>query len=260
MAWVPLDIERIKRGTSGRLVGAEVFYHASLDSAMDVARRLAELGTLEGAVVIAEEQTAGRGRFSRAWVSPAGQNILMAVVMRPAPEHLRYVNMAATLAVSDALTEVAGLDSTVKWPNDVRVGGRKVAGILVESSFDAGRLRYATVGIGVNVNFDPSQHADVASMATSLKLETGRHVDRNEVLLALLLHLDDLYGEVKDGTSLTDRWSQRLDTLGRTVNVRWGDRLLIGTATGVDEEGNLLVTQPDGTRVPVMAGEVTLQE
>ena len=245
---------------AGHVVGKRVRYHAVLDSTMDEARRLAEADEPEGTVVVAEEQTVGRGRFGRPWVSPPSQDLLFSVVLRPTSAQMPYVNMAATLAVSDAVADLTGLRPSIKWPNDVKVNGRKLSGILVETSVEAGEPKYAVVGIGLDVNLDTSQFPKIADIATSLYRETGRRQDRTKVLLAVLERLDDLYAAVRQGRSLTDRWAAEMETLGRTVQVRWGERVLEGRATGVDERGSLLLTRPDGDTVAVVAGEVTLQE
>ena len=167
--------------------------------------------------------------------------------------------MAATLAVSEAIAELTGLTPAVKWPNDVRIKGRKVSGILIETAVEKAEVLHAIVGIGVNVNFDPSESPEIASVATSLRRETGRPLERTVAMLAVLERLDVLYASIKEGHSLTDRWAAQLETLGRTVQVRWRDRQFEGYAGGVDEEGNLLLTRPDGSTIVVVAGEVTLQ-
>ena len=254
-----IDIAYLKAENSGRLVGSRILYHKVLGSTMDEARRLAEQGAPEGAVVIADEQTSGRGRFDRSWVSSPGQDLSFSVVLRPTADRLCYVNMAATLAVSAAVAEATGLAPTVKWPNDVRLNGRKVSGILIEAAVESGEPRHAVVGIGVNVNLDPSETPEIACIVTSLYRETGRRLDRTRVLRTLLRELDDLYEAVKTGRSLTEQWAAQLETLGRTVQVRWGEQLFEGRADRVNEQGNLVLTTPDGSSLTVVAGEVTLQ-
>jgi BirA family biotin operon repressor/biotin-[acetyl-CoA-carboxylase] ligase len=226
---------------------------------MDEARGQAEGGAPEGTVVVAEQQTAGRGRFDRPWASPPGENLLFAVGLWPTLAQLSSLNMAATLAVCEAIIGLTDLEPTVKWPNDVLVNGRKVSGILIETAVESGVGGYAVVGIGLNVNFDPSEYPEIASTATSLRAETRRVQDRERVLVAVLASLDSLYARVRNGESLIDEWGQRLETLGRDVQVRWKDRLLEGRATGIDGKGNLLLSQRDGSTVTAVAGEVTLQ-
>ncbi len=226
---------------------------------MDEAAALADAGHPEGTVVLAEQQTEGRGRLDRSWVTGPGENIAFSVVLRPKPSRMSQLNMAATLGVASAVERLTGVEATVKWPNDVRMGGKKLAGILIESAMDTQGLRHAVLGIGINVNLDTSAFPEIAGTATSLMAETGAPLNRADVLRAILEDVDDRYTEVSGGKSLTDRWASRLDTLGATVRVRWGDGEMIGLATGVDDEGNLLLTGADGSVRTAIAGEVTLQ-
>ena len=254
-----LDLTALRAGLAGRLVGREVLYYEALSSTMDEARRLADDGRPEGTVVIAEEQTAGRGRFDRGWVSLRGDDLLFSVILRPQVEELPYVNMAATLAVSGAIATLTGLSLAIKWPNDVRIGGRKVCGTLIETSMESERVGYAVVGMGLNVNSDLSRHPDIVETATSLAVETGRRLDRTTVLAEVLKRLGDLYGEVRNGRSLTKEWAAQLETLGKDVRVRWRDQVCEGLAREVDEQGNLVIANDDGSTVTVVAGEVTLR-
>ena len=226
---------------------------------MDEARRLAQSGCEEGTVVVAEEQTAARGRFDRRWVSPPGENLCFSVILKPTLDQLPYANMAAALAVVRAVRSLDGLRPSIKWPNDVRVGGRKLCGILVEAALESRHVPFAVVGVGLNVNLDPSRYPEIASTATSVYRETGRRTDRTPVLRSVLEHLDDLYRGVKSGLSLTGDWAALLDTLGRDVEVRWRESVVRGRADSVDDQGNLVLTRRDGSTFKATAGEVTLQ-
>ena len=254
-----LDTVRVQASLADAIIGHRIEYHRLIGSTMDVARELARQGAAEGTVVIAEEQNKGRGRFDRAWVSPPGINLYFTVLLRPQPDHLAYMNMAAALGVYEATTEITGLKPTVKWPNDVRIDGRKLSGILVETEFDGPRLDHSLVGVGVNVNLDPSQHPEIAGIATSLRAAAGRQFDRGEVLRLVLSRIDGWYARVRAGESLTSDWADTLETLGRHVELRWRDQVLEGLAESVDEQGNLILLQADGTRIGVVAGEVTSQ-
>ncbi|HAL49317.1 MAG: biotin--[acetyl-CoA-carboxylase] ligase [Chloroflexi bacterium] len=256
---VPLNIDGVRKALSGGIVGSAVHYHALLPSTMDEARRLALDGAPDGTVVIAEEQTKGRGRFSRVWVSPPGLNLALSVLLRPEIPQLPYINMAAALAVCDVVHELTDLSASIKWPNDVRIGGRKLSGILVETDMVGRQLNHAVVGIGMNVNLDPSQHPEIAEIATSILAESGREANRSEALRLLLGHLDRYYAEIRGGASLREPWAAKLETLGMTIQVRWGDDVIEGTGESVDEQGNLMVRKADGSSVTVVAGEVTLQ-
>ena len=226
---------------------------------MDEARRLAEAGEPEGTVVVAEEQSAARGRFDRVWISQRGVNVLFSVVLRPDRAQLPQVNMAATLAVSRAVEWTSGLTPSIKWPNDVRLGGRKVSGILVESEVRGNDVAHAVAGIGINVNFDTSVSPEIASTATSIMVESGRMANRADVLERALEALDDLYRTVSTGGSLTDEWAAGLETVGRNIRLEWQGRVIEGYAESVDEQGNLILKTSDGSTFTAVAGEVTLQ-
>ena len=257
MARFDLSGEMVKRGLVTRVIGRRVVYVHETTSTMDVGHREAEMGASDGTVIIAEEQTAGRGRFDRQWVSSAGQNLTMSVVLRPQVEALRQVNMAACLSVVRAIRTATGLSPTIKWPNDVRIGELKVCGILIESRVEEGQLGYMVVGIGLNVNFDPAPHDEIAPIATSLMLEAGGPVPRLPLCHALLTEFDRLYAT--SGEAVRQEWRAALETLGRQVRVRWGDVVDEGLATDVDAEGNLVLQLNDGTYTTLIAGEVTLQ-
>ncbi len=254
-----LDIMRVQMALSDSVVGNRIYYQQITGSTMDDARELARDGEREGAVVVAEEQNKGRGRFNRVWVSPPGLNLYFTVLLRPERDQLPYMNMAAALAVFDTAAGFAGLKPAVKWPNDVRIGGRKLSGILIETEFEGDKLVHALVGIGVNVNLDVSEHPEIADTATSLRSEAGREFDRSEVLYSVLANLDRWYAYVRAGKSLTNDWAATLETLGKQVELRWRDQILTGVAESVDDQGNLTLFQPNGERVTVVAGEVTSQ-
>ncbi len=254
-----LDIEAVRRALAGRTIGCRILHYPSMDSTMDEAGRLAAEGCPEGLVVVAEEQTAGRGRFSRSWVSGPGESLLLSVVLRPTAEQLPQANMAATLAVAGTVEGRVDGSVTIKWPNDVRIGGRKVAGILIEADSQPGGASSVVVGIGLNVSFDTGAHAEIADTATSIAEQAGGPVERTGVLTDLLRRFDDLYARVRPGDSLTEEWSSWLDTLGLDIRVRRGDDVLSGTARKVDDQGNLVLERPDGSTVTVVGGEVTLQ-
>ena len=150
-----LDTVRVQASLADAIIGHRIEYHRLIGSTMDVARELAREGAAEGTVVIAEEQNKGRGRFDRAWVSPPDLNLYFTVLLRPQPDHLPYMNMAAALGVYEAAAEITGLKPTVKWPNDVRIDGRKLSGILVETEFDGPRLDHSLVGVGVKRQSGP---------------------------------------------------------------------------------------------------------
>ena len=281
-----LDVDRLSSQLSGCAVGREVHVFETLESTMDEAKRMAEDGAVDGTVIIAEEQTAGRGRFDRSWMSVPGKDLLFSVVFRPDSTQAPYINMAAALSVCSTVGRTTGLHASIKWPNDVKLAGRKVSGILVESTVspsawsraDGSSVRAITsglaptggeirrggrdctvLGVGLNVNSNPASVPEIAETATSMYRETGTMFDRTDILIQALRELDRRYSLIMAGQSMRQEWASRLETLGRSVVVRWQDSREEGTATGVDEMGNLILTRADGTTKSVFAGEVTLQ-
>ena len=251
----------VKRGLATAVVGARVRCHRSIPSTMDAARRAAERGAPEGTVVLAEQQTRGRGRFNREWVSQPGRNLSLSIVLRPPIERMRTINMAASVALVEAIRATTGLSATVKWPNDVRVNGKKVAGILIEARAAGDDAGHTILGIGLNVNHDPTPSLPLPAEATSLATALGRPVDRLAVLQALLRSLDALYAPQADDDALFQQWRKTLDTLNQRVRVAWGgdgSPVADGVAIDVTPDGDLVLRRDNGTTVALNAGEVTV--
>jgi BirA family biotin operon repressor/biotin-[acetyl-CoA-carboxylase] ligase len=254
-----LNLAAVEERLSTRFVGRRVVYLTSTGSTMDIARRKAEEGAVEGTVVLSEEQTKGRGRFDRVWVSPAGKNLYLTLIMRPSVERLRCLSIVSPLAMALAVEDVTGLAPRIKWPNDVLINDRKLSGILIESESSGASVRYALVGSGLNVNLDVENSAEIAEIATSLKRELGREVAREEMLAAFLNRFERLYKDAPVGDLVYQQWRSRLDTLGRDVSVRFREQVYEGLAEDVDSDGNLILREGDGTLRTVEAGEVTLR-
>ncbi len=260
-----LSAERIKTALQTTWLGQRVVYYPTIGSTNDEAKRLADSGVSEGTLVVADHQTAGRGRLDREWWSPPGSSLLLSLVFRPAfllPHQAHRLTMACSLAVCDAVAEVTGLSAAVKWPNDVLVDGRKVCGLLAELGLAGSQLGYVVVGIGLNVNvsFDGGDVPQLMAPATSLKEAAGRQVSRLAVLAALLRHAEVRYERLRAGALPHQEWQSRLVTVGQTVQVTMPDRTLTGLAVGVDADGALRVQQADGRVERVLAGDVTLRE
>lgn len=223
---------------------------------MDVARALAEEGAPEGTVVLADAQTAGRGRAGHTWHSPPGQSLYLSVVLRPRlhPARAGWITMSAALAVLDTLEDVrepAGaqtFSSAIKWFNDVLLNGRKVCGILVESSITGAQFDYAVLGIGLNVNtrFDDAP-AEVQQIATSLWRELGHPLDRERVLATLLEHIGRRQTEMTHGQrSPAGEYARHVETLGRQVEIEAGNGITRGRAVRVEDDGSLIVATEQG--------------
>ncbi|MFC2019104.1 biotin--[acetyl-CoA-carboxylase] ligase [Chloroflexota bacterium] len=240
-----------------RFVGKWIVYHERLPSTMVAARREVKQGAREGMVVIAGEQTEGRGRRRRHWLSPRG-NVALSIILYPEISHLPSLIMLASLAVVRSVSALTGLNPRIKWPNDVLIGDRKLCGILAESSVRGDRVDYAIIGIGLNVNLEPGCFPEIAPLATSLYHELGRQFSLVEVIRGLLVEVEKLYLSLKDGGPIYEEWRKLLVTLGQRVQVKWGDTVYEGTAEAVARDGSLLLRHADGSTTRAVAGEVTL--
>jgi BirA family biotin operon repressor/biotin-[acetyl-CoA-carboxylase] ligase len=255
-----LSADAITAGLETRFTGQRVLYYPRLTSTMEAARREAKRSTPEGTAVIADEQTAGRGRLGRAWLTPRG-SIALSLVLYPRLVELPSLIMLASLAVVHSLRAVTGLKSQVKWPNDVQINGRKVCGILIEADVRQDKVNYAVIGIGMNVNlrlgdFPP----EIQSLATSLSQELGREIPRLSVIRSLLVEIEKLYLTLRAGGSLYEEWRDNLVTLGQRVRVKSAEDIYEGVAESVDRDGSLLLRGAHGQLTRIIAGDVTLHD
>lgn len=238
--------------------GRTYLAYPSVGSTNDVARSAAADGAPEGLIVTADEQTAGRGRHGRRWESPRGAGLLCSVLLRPAlpPAMAPRAGTYVALAAASAIEAVARVPVVLKWPNDLLVSGRKVAGVLAESGVAGDRLDFVVVGIGINVHWHPDDPA-----AISLDRATGRTLARKDLLVALLEQLAR-WRPLLEPTPL-DRllgaWRGRLVTVGRSVIVQGAELSLEGIAAGVEPTGGLVVRDPAGAKHVVHAADVTLR-
>ncbi len=263
---VPWELCRILETSfvgKGRIV-----YRRSVDSTQSLAIALAEKyrgENIHGAVVIAEQQTSGRGRMKRKWISPQG-GLWLSVLLKPSIPiaSSTMLSFVAALAVCEAVRQVAGLPATLKWPNDVMVKDRKVAGILLDLSAEAETVNYAVVGIGINANIDVSRlkiERGGAPAITSLKGEIGQDISRLELAKALLENLEHFYNilEVGKPEEIISKWRQRCSMLGKKVSVIQGQKgeVLEGRAVDVNADGSLVLEGKSGS-VAVVSGDVRI--
>lgn len=213
----------------------------------------------EGLVVVAEKQLEGRGRFSRHWASPAG-GIWTSILLKPKcpPTEAARLNIIASLAIAVSIEEVAKIKAQIKWPNDILVKERKVAGILTEMVAELDKINYAVLSFGVNVN--NSLPAELQGQAISLRQATSHQVDRHILFAAILNKIEDYYIEwqTKGFDFILDSWRQYCSTLGQIVEVKGLNKVLKGKALDVDENGQLILRTADGKKHYLSAGEVTL--
>ena len=244
------------------IIGRVIHHVNETGSTMDDCRTLARKGAPEGTVVSANHQGSGRGRFQRSWVSQQGTNIQASILIRPKMSQLPYLNMMASLAASDTSKRLSNVKADIKWPNDIQVFGKKLCGILIESEISGSDVSFSIVGIGLNVNMNTSENAEISEIATSLKNISGRNVNRNFTIRTLLQRIDHYYYMLKKGQSLTKLWEDRLNTIGKNITLSFPGThraSVQGTAKSTNENGSLNVTLEDGSVFVASAGEVTLQ-
>ena len=240
---------------------------SSTTSTNDVARDLAARGAPEGTVVIADYQTAGRGRLGRRWLAPPGTSLLCSLLFRPppgleSPPHPTDLTMLCALAAADAVEKAAGLPVSLKWPNDLVVvrgeSWRKLGGLLAETGVSGDRVEFVIVGVGINVNVPAESLPELAPDATSILAETGRETDRDLLLDQFLDGIASRHARWRAGERPWAEWAARLATLGRAVRVVTPEGERHGIAEGVDEEGALLLCTPNGALHRIRVGDVLL--
>lgn len=263
MAGDILSYEEIASSLSTRWAGKNLLYFDEIDSTNNEIKREAENGAPHGTLAVADYQSGGKGRRGRVWKSPHGVGIWMSILLRPelSPASAPMMTLPAAMAVADGIREVCGLDTLIKWPNDVVVNGKKVCGILTEMSADPDAINYIVVGIGINVNTETFPE-DIAATATSLFLETGSRVRRGPVIGAIMKAFEkdyDRFLEAGDMTKLCDDYNSRLANRNNKVQVIRPEGNYTGIALGINNRGELMVRRDDGTVDHVISGEVSVR-
>ncbi len=246
--------DTLRGGLFTGIIGKRLLFFQEVGSTMDEAVRRAERGTEEGTVVVAETQTASRGRQGRPWVSRSG-NLYFSVVFYPTIQTLPYLNSLSGVAVARAIANISGLKPRIKWPNDILIDGKKVAGILVESAIAGDSVRHSIIGIGVNVELDTEEIDAIASNAISLNRASAGDIPREDLLREILQQLDALYIQLNHGNTPIEEWEELLETLGQRVRITWQGEEYVGHAEGIDELGSLLLRQDNGQIIALAAGD-----
>ena len=254
-----ISAELVTAGLGTRFIGQKVIHFLWHGSTMEAARQAARQASAEGTVVIAEAQTEGKGRAKRVWLSPRG-SIALSIVLYPDISQLPYLIMLASVAVARSIEAVAGLETKLKWPNDVLVKGGKVCGILIENELKGDRVVWAVIGIGINVNIRMRDFPEIADTATSLYDELGKELSRVGIIRRLLVELERLYLSLGDGGDIYQEWCDRLITLGKRVQVISGGDVLQGVAEDVNRDGSLLLKHSNGHLSHIVTGDVTLRD
>ncbi len=256
--------EEISRGLAAQTFGKRIIYRNECASTQDMAAELARGGEPEGLVVVAETQTQGRGRKGRSWISTPGAGVCLSIILKPGlkPSQIVQIPLVAGVAAARAISAETGLKPDIKWPNDILIGGKKVAGILTEMSCEVDRINHVILGIGINVNTRESDFPEpVRAVATSLCAECGRNVSRVILVQRFLTELEAVYRRYLAGgfESIRQEWKSLSNTIGSQVEVTDGCERLTGEALDIDADGFLLLKTDAGSTERIVAGDVSLR-
>lgn len=255
--------EGIEPVLRGRRFGAPLFTYGRLGSTNEIAAHLASAGAPEGTLVTAEEQTRGRGRQGKSWHSPPGVGLWMSLVLRPAfePNRAAGIPLLGALAIAEGIRKVTGLEPEIKWPNDVHLLGLKLAGVLGESAVEGTKVRFAVLGMGVNVNLPASGlPPELRGTAGSLAMATGKNWDRLEILAAIFAGLEARYDDyARSGfEAIRDEFLLATHLVGRCVDIVFPHGTVSGTVLDVAQEGELVLATDGGTS-RIRVGEASLR-
>lgn len=255
-----LSSETLRSGLRTASFGKKVFSFETIDSTNSCARALASCFAEEGTVVIADFQSAGRGRLGRTWLGEPGENLTFSLVLRPqiTPDAMNLLSMVVAVGIARGIQEHTGVKVLCKWPNDVLCGGRKLAGILLEGVLGSDRVESVIAGIGLNVN-QRTFPAELSSKATSLALETGSVHERADLFRALLKSLEEEYTEQAAAgfQHVVDRWLEYAPLIGKRIAVATNGAVIEGIVRGISSGGGLIVSSPNGEQT-FLAGDVTI--
>jgi len=258
-----LDKALILKGLEGTIFSRNFIFYESISSTNTLAKEQAINGAPEGTVVLAEEQTAGKGRLARRWLSPGQENLLFTILLRPLLNADNIFSLTMILAIStiDTVNELTGLDVLIKWPNDLYINKKKLAGILTEFSLKNGIAEYVILGLGLNVNWMPGEGDGIPYPATSVLAESGVAVSRNSLLISILKRFEETYKKALSGNTeyLHMRWNELSMVIGRDVEIISLDDVIKGKAMAIDREGALILKNSKGEEIRILSGDVSLR-
>jgi len=259
----PIDPEKLKQALAGSLFGENVLYYPSLESTNTLLRSLASQGAPEGTLLVADEQTGGRGRMGRSWLSLPGANLLFSLLLRPRvePEQVFALTMILAISAAEVLRTGTGLFTGIKWPNDLYAGNRKLAGILTEFGVKGRAVDYVVLGTGLNVHWHPANLEEMRGPATSVWMETGKDFPRAEFLVLILKEFEKSYRSYLRGETdfFYSKWNELSIILGRSIIVETGEATVRGRAVQIDKSGALILEEEDGAIKRVVCGDVSLK-
>lgn len=253
----------IKYGLKTDFIAKEIQYYIKTESTNTDAANLALKGASDGTLVIAEEQTGGRGRLDRRWLSRAYDNLLMSLIFRPKliPQEVFWITMLCSVAIVMAIKKTMDLKTLIKWPNDIYLNDKKIAGILTELSADQDRVNYVITGIGLNVNYDTNAYPEIRDIATSISCVTGQKASRIGLLQSILEEIEKYYLMLKNGNraGIRSEWIQNSLIIGKHIRIISADSAEEGIADTIDEDGSLILIDNTGKKKKIYCGDVSLR-
>jgi len=248
----------VSRGLNTKLIGKKIHYFDYLASTMDLAMQLGMDGAASGSVVLAESQIKGRGRLGRGWFSPKYKGIYLSLILRPKilPSACPILTLMSAVSICEAIKEAVGLDAQIKWPNDVLIYNKKLAGILTEMNAEVDKVNFVVIGIGLNVNNDKKS---LIAGATSIKEQQGVEINRVVLLQEILRRIENNYFLLEDRGpgEIVNKWRNFNLTLGTRVKVDYQNRHIEGQAADIDADGALLIRKDSGLIQKISSGDVT---
>ncbi|MFA9556177.1 biotin--[acetyl-CoA-carboxylase] ligase [Evansella sp. AB-rgal1] len=236
-----------------------VVYETVVDSTQTIANKLINEGIQSGTIVVANEQTGGKGRLGRSWHSPENTGVWMSLILQPEIEirHAPQLTLVMAVAVVRAITNVTNLEGKIKWPNDILLNGKKVSGILTEMQADPDRIKSVVIGIGLNVNQQEFPE-ELSEIATSLSIESRKLYNRTEMIVQIVKEFEWLYQVYleKGFLFIKPLWELHSMTIGKRVNIHTMREVIVGIAKGIDEDGVLIVTDQDGVDQRIISGDI----
>jgi BirA family biotin operon repressor/biotin-[acetyl-CoA-carboxylase] ligase len=260
----------LKRGLKTKILGNKIYYFENINSTNTFAKQIAAKGCRDGALVIADIQSEGRGRQGRVWESKDKKGIWMSVVLKPniAPIKVQVITLGVSVAVIKGIMNTTGIIGEIKWPNDILLNGKKVCGILTEMQIKQGYIDYIVVGIGLNVTHSPEDfQSELSKKATSLKIymdtfkKNQTQLKRSDIIKSILFELEEIYSFIKKGKikKIINAWKEYSTTLGKEIKVLEKNREYLGKALYITDEGSLVVMDANGIKHTLISEEISVQ-
>lgn len=251
-----MTVNEIKLGLKTDIFGKEIVYFDETTSTNDIAFALAIDGALDGALVIADSQTKGKGRLDRKWFSPKGTSILASLILRPKMplSHSGNIALITAISIAQAIRHITNLNAMIKWPNDIVVNDKKTSGILVESKIEGNRAELFVIGFGINVNIPKNDFPEeILETATSLSIELQHEISRIQLLQEILYQLELRYTKLMDDLAdFLQEWKSLSVTIGRRIKIERPDDILIAQALDIDKNGALIIQLDSGEIQSIM--------